>query len=508
MTKTHLTLKTCIIFLVCLCVFVFFKNAWVCDDSYINFRSIEQLYEGNGPIWNPHERVQVYTSVLWYWLMAGIRYFSSDYFSNVICVSFVLFAILLFSVLNHFKFSVASAFFLLALLGSNSFFDYTTSGLENILGYILVLPVCFYAFNKNQKFRPFLFGAFALAPLFRHDFITLLAIPALTIVFTDKNLKLKHKFFQIILLLTPLALWTAFSFIYYGTPVPNTAIAKLSTGIPQTDLLLSGLKYYAGTFRRDPLSAILLISGIIVALKSGNIFLKSIGAGIITNLLYIIYVGGDFMSGRFISYAVLISALIIANSDLPNRCLTLLKNKRTFAITIYFIYLLMFYHTPLNTWSGLEDYSDIYGISDERAYYFSATSLFAYAALPSDKLFPDFEWAHIGHKMRNSDEKIWTQNLIGFCGYWAGTKPIIIDTFALSDPFLARNPVSKSIPWRIGHFTRDVPIEYYQSLNIGENLFNDPKQAELYDLVVKATQDKDLFSTERLKALLKLNFNL
>lgn len=508
MTKTHLSLKTSIIFLVCLCVFVFFKNAWVCDDSYINFRSIEQLYEGNGPVWNPHERVQVYTSVLWYWLMAGIRYFSTNYFLNVISVSFVLFAILLFSVIKHFKFTIASAFFLLALLGTNSFFDYTTSGLENILGYILILPVCIYAFNSNNKTRPFLFTALALAPLFRHDFVTLLAFPALTLIFSDKSLKPRQKFLQIILLLTPLVLWTAFSFIYYGTPVPNTAIAKLFTGIPQKELLISGLKYYAGTFSRDPLSLILLISAIIVALKSGNIFLKSLGAGIITNLLYITYVGGDFMSGRFISYAILMSILIIANSDLPQHCLNRFKDKKTFAIIIYFIFLLMFYHTPLNTWSGLEDYSDIYGISDERAYYFSATSLFAYAALPSDKPFPDFEWADIGRKMRNSNEKIWTQNLIGFCGYYAGTKPIIIDTFALSDPFLARNPVSTTKQWRIGHFLRDAPLEYYQSLYKGENLFKDPKQAELYDLVVKATQDKDLFSSERLKALLKLNFNI
>ena len=33
--------------------FVFFKNAWVSDDAYILFRSLDQLLSGHGPRWNP-----------------------------------------------------------------------------------------------------------------------------------------------------------------------------------------------------------------------------------------------------------------------------------------------------------------------------------------------------------------------------------------------------------------------------------------------------------------------
>jgi energy-coupling factor transporter transmembrane protein EcfT len=32
---------------------VFFNNAWVDEDAYIIFRSIEQLFEGNGPVCRP-----------------------------------------------------------------------------------------------------------------------------------------------------------------------------------------------------------------------------------------------------------------------------------------------------------------------------------------------------------------------------------------------------------------------------------------------------------------------
>ena len=40
--------------------FVFFKNAWVSDDAYILFRSLDQLLSGHGPRWNPHERVHLH----------------------------------------------------------------------------------------------------------------------------------------------------------------------------------------------------------------------------------------------------------------------------------------------------------------------------------------------------------------------------------------------------------------------------------------------------------------
>ncbi len=56
----------------------YFENAWVCGDAYINFRSIEQLFAGNGLVWNSHERVQVYTSPLWFFMVAATRWVSEN----------------------------------------------------------------------------------------------------------------------------------------------------------------------------------------------------------------------------------------------------------------------------------------------------------------------------------------------------------------------------------------------------------------------------------------------
>ena len=71
-------------------IVIFLKNAWVSDDAYILFRSLEQLVAGNGPVYNPHNRVQVFTSPLWYFVLALVRIFSNDVYLNAIVVSSIL----------------------------------------------------------------------------------------------------------------------------------------------------------------------------------------------------------------------------------------------------------------------------------------------------------------------------------------------------------------------------------------------------------------------------------
>ena len=78
------------VFAILVPVIVFFKNAWVSDDAYIISRSIEQMFAGNGPVWNPHERVQVFTSPLWFVVLSVVRVVSSDVFLNAVVVSVVL----------------------------------------------------------------------------------------------------------------------------------------------------------------------------------------------------------------------------------------------------------------------------------------------------------------------------------------------------------------------------------------------------------------------------------
>ncbi|HMM59026.1 MAG TPA: hypothetical protein PKC25_02730, partial [Candidatus Rifleibacterium sp.] len=96
----------------------------------------------------------------------------------------------------------------------------------------------------------------------------------------------------------------------------------------------------------------------------------------------------------------------------------------------------------------------------------------------------------------------------GMLGFWAGVKPIIVDRLALTDPFLARQPVSAQTAWRVGHYKRVVPAEYRSSLENGRNMFSDTETAALYDKILLATREPQIFSFKRLLAIVKLNLGI
>ena len=52
---------------------LFVHNFWAATDLWLMARVADQLYAGNGLVWNPGERTWVYTSVLWQWLLVGAR---------------------------------------------------------------------------------------------------------------------------------------------------------------------------------------------------------------------------------------------------------------------------------------------------------------------------------------------------------------------------------------------------------------------------------------------------
>ena len=44
---------------------VLVRTAWLCDDAYINFRTVDNFLHGYGLRWNVAERVQTFTDPLW-----------------------------------------------------------------------------------------------------------------------------------------------------------------------------------------------------------------------------------------------------------------------------------------------------------------------------------------------------------------------------------------------------------------------------------------------------------
>ena len=119
---------------------VMLVNAWLVDDAYITFRTVVNAVNGHGLVWNIGERVQVYTHPLWMFLITGLYAVTSELFFSVIVFSWVVslgaFFVARQVVARHWW---SPALLAIALLASKAVLDYTSSGLENPLSYLLAV---------------------------------------------------------------------------------------------------------------------------------------------------------------------------------------------------------------------------------------------------------------------------------------------------------------------------------------------------------------------------------
>lgn len=502
---------------------VFIKNAWVCDDAYIVLRSIEQLFEGNGPRWNPHERVQVFTSPLWFWYVALFRVFVEDAFVLLVSASAAACAAFLYLLSRSFRsgwtFLLAAA----ALTLSPAFMDFTTAGLENPLCY-LAAAIFLKGYSGACGKRPagkegyvphvLLAVSFGAVVMCRYDLILLFAPPFLyASAVCGGNLTARRRAALISASLIPIASWTVFSVIYYGSPLPNPFYAKLGSGIPAGALVSQGWRYIAASIRGEPLTILVIASGMTLPALLRRYRYLPVSAGMLLTIAYVLAAGGDFMRGRFLSHVFLVSAVCIgvlledrlfaAGSGAKPR-----KNRRSAvaaAAAALAAYGILFPGVPASTWKGYTDTGIVDGIADERGFYFRNSSIWRYGSRKS-LLFPAHPWSSEGYAYSRPGERaiVVAGSGIGFFGYWAGTRTIIIDPLAVSDPFLARLPADARYERRPGHYRREVPEWYVMALAGRKVDIPESPEGRLYGDVTLAARSDVLFSKKRLRAVLSL----
>lgn len=493
---------------------IYIKNAWVSEDAYILFRSLEQLFTGNGPVWNPHERVQVFTSPLWYVILTIPRIFSSDVYLNAIILSFLLWILTIFILKQIFVNNNILLLSILLLTASTAFFDYTSSGLENILAYCLI-AMYFYnyfiipRYKINQQYQVKYFRAikyclilFGFIICVRHDLALLLLIPTVYVITSNSDIISPKKWIiWIIGSLLPLFIYTLFSLIYYGFPFPNSAYAKLNTSIANYEIFKHGVLYFFSSLKYDLITILVIFGSLLfIFFKLKEYKYRAIGYGLMFSLLYIICIGGDFMQGRFLSYSYFISILTILYSQRN----ILSKNTRYILYSALTIYLILYPHTPFTSPLNYSNQNYYRGIADERGYYFNELSLAAYLSqINEERIFPQHYLAERGRKFKSSPENIIVQKSVGLFGYCSGTEKIIIDPLGITDPFLSRLPVSGR--WRIGHFPREIPDGYIENIiNKSESLTN-PETNLLNNRIKLITQSSKIFSKERLIEIFLIN---
>jgi arabinofuranosyltransferase len=287
----------------------------------------------------------------------------------------------------------------------------------------------------------------------------------------------------------PLVGWEVFSLIYYGVFVPNTALAKLGAGLDRGTLLVSGARYVAALGIWDPVGALLLVCGLGVGLVTRG---RAIALGLVAYALYVVWIGGDFMCGRFFAIPIVLAAHLLCGAPWP---------KRT-AILVAFFPLFVFAGDGLSPahWieGGLHPPWVTWGICDERLFYTPQTGLF-------DKYRPrDLRFnLYAIHGQEIAKKGVATEVMIGMFGYYGGPGVHIIDVMALADPLLSRLPMTDPSKYRPGHLRRALPEGYEKTIYEGRNAIADRDLAQYYDAIQLVTRGP-LFSAARWRTIFLL----
>lgn len=466
------------------------RNAWLADDAYITLRTVDNFVRGLGPTYNVLERVQAYTHPLWALLVAPFYAVTREGYFTVLALSVACSAAAV-SVLV-FRLSATrlhGIFVLVLLLSSKAFVDYSTSGLENPLTHLLLgLFAALYAKGGDDRRSLALLALIAGLGITNRMDTALLFLPALFAAAWRSGRW--RSLGPLALGLAPFVAWEVFSLVYYGFPFPNTAYAKLGAGIARPELIEQGFYYLVDSLDRDPLTLIVILGAMTTLVLGRTKSDLSFAAGIGLYVAYVVAIGGDFMSGRFLSAPYYLAAVVLSTAAI--------SRTSVLAMTAVAVALHLGALTPPALGGGNELATNT-GIIDEKTFYFPHRGLpEVYRGARVRQSAPSGPGAEHG-------TEVWVTNVIGFRGYLRGPRYHVVDVLGLADPLLARLPTQDGYDWRIGHFGRKLPAGYLATLRSGSNRIEDPDLARYYDrlsLVVRG----ELFSRARWGAIFGFHF--
>ena len=497
--RGHVALLLCLVFLA-----ILLRTAWLSDDAFITLRTVLNFTHGYGLTFNIAERVQTYTHPLWMLMLTGAYLVAGNVYYAAIGLSVGVSLVVFWSTVRLAATSAQVWIVAAVLLFSRAFVDYSTSGLENPLSNLLLVAFVALLFRSSEArvtSPPRLTGLWMVASLLyltRPDNVLLVA-PAL-IWLTARAGSWKPAARQTFTGLLPAAVWTAFSVIYYGFPFPNTAYAKLGHGIDRGELVQQGSFYLLDSIDRDPVTLVAILFAVTMGLAYRGPA-RWVAAGVLIDLAYVVSVGGDFMSGRFLALPLFAAVLILS------RAVPFERARALTAASLLAVVGLTSAQIPLLSDSRVERTDATmdprvgggFGIVDERAFYFQEQSLL----LANRQSFPPPAWP-AGATQPVPTGVDMTCGQLGGKGL-QGPLTHLLDECALADPLLARLPAAYNPGWRIGHFTRMIPNGYRESLELETDVLTDSGLRPLYDDIRLITRAPRLLSRARLAAIWRVN---
>ena len=483
------------------------RLAWVGDDALITLRTALNMTHGWGPGFNATESVQAYTHPLWFLVWSGVGSATDQWILGALVMS-LLFTAIGVGLLAWRTRSIARLIFVTALLlMSNAFIEYSTSGLENPMAYaamgvLLAMTVGLRGGGSTPELLwAGAFGASIAAVVLTRMDLALVVLPIAALAAYNGRRHPRALGIGAAAAIVPLVLWFIWSYITYASFLPNTFAAKRNLDIPATELVVQGLRYLWITFEHDPVTMVALAAGLGAALALGNRPARAWAIGVLLYSAYVVWIGGDFMAGRFFAVPVYVCVFLLATVKVStaddSRPDALQPQAVVVAIAASALLLVgssyagsvpvAFSNPQAARWEF--EWNKNGGIADERGVWVggSGRGLFDIVNnLALDYTQPDIVWPSSSdsksRSLREIDKatKNWPVGTayiglpsdtavqcggLGTAGIVSGPQVHLIDDCALTDRFLAERPfTARDFKWRVGDYHRALPDGYLESV--------------------------------------------
>jgi arabinofuranosyltransferase len=253
--------------------------------------------------------------------------------------------------------------------------------------------------------------------------------------------------------------------------------------------------YLDDSVDRDPITLSTIALALVVAIAERSAASRAAAVGLVSYVVYIVSIGGDFMTGRFLAVPLYLAILIIGQLATTSGAVWVP------ASVVLVLVGSAAPHKPL--WSDSR-FGDIgqkpSGIVNERAVYFREKSL----VLARRGTFQDRQWPNARRNLGRM-RVLETCGLMGTAGLEFGPYAYLMDVCGLADPLMARLPAVYNPEWRTGHYRRMIPAGYRESLEQSANLVQDPGLHEFYGRLRVITRTSSLLSANRIKAIAGMN---
>ncbi len=316
------------------------QQRWVAEDAFIHFRVVSNLLAGHGPVFNLAERVEASTSPAWVGLLALVRqgtWWDVEWIAVIIGMIASLVGVLLVGLSArtavYSAYPASSTRQLVVPIGAlvicalPPFWDFATSGLETGLVYVwlgacicgLVRAASKFSLKDSGQWLDgvqapiWLLVLIGLGPLIRPDLAVFSVSFLIGVLVTTKPLTWRSVL-RILSLMGALPVaYQVFRMGYFGSLVPNTALAKEAGDALWVRGLAYALDLVNPYFLWVPMAAVAWWGLVLVRGRlwrhGYNRLALILAVNAMFSVIYALWVvrfGGGFMHGRFLLPAVFV----------------------------------------------------------------------------------------------------------------------------------------------------------------------------------------------------------